>query len=125
MEALSPSHEDYLEAMVMLGGDKVAVRSVDVAEKLGVSKTSVSKAVAVLKEKGYVEQTYYGSINLTDEGRAYGRKVLDRHVALTNFLEKAVGLEPDVAEAEACLMEHAISDDSFEKWMVFIRSLNL
>ncbi len=125
MDHLSTSLEDYLEAMVMLGGDTMAVRAVDVANKLGVSKTSVSKAVAALKEKGYVNQPYYGSITLTPDGITYGNKVLDRHRALTTFLEKAIGLDPKTAEQEACMMEHAISDESFEKWLVFIKSLDL
>ncbi len=126
MDMLSMTHEDYLEAMVMLGADKTqSVRAVDVAEKMGVSKASVSKAVAVLKEKGFVSQPYYGDITLTDDGVAYGNKVLDRHQALTLFLHKAVGIDRKTAEEEACKMEHAISDDSFEKWVAFIRSLNL
>ena len=126
VDKVSTSHEDYLEAMVMLGGSQdVAVRGVDVAEKMGVSKASVNKAVAVLKEKGYVTQPYYGDITLTAEGDAYGHKVLDRHRALTTFLNKALGIDAETAEEEACMMEHAISDDSFEKWMAFINQLAL
>lgn len=125
METLSMTHEDYLEAMVMLGGDKHSVRAVDVAEKMGVSKASISKAVAVLKEKGLVEQPYYGDISLTEDGLAYGSKVLDRHRTLTLFLHKALGIDPLVAEEEACKMEHAISDESFEKWISFINALDL
>ena len=103
MVKTSMSHEDYLEAIVMLGGTTDApVRSVDVANKLGVSKASVNKA-----------------------GYAYGRSVLDRHRMLFDFLTKALGIEPEVAEVEACQMEHAISDASFEKWGAFVRSLDL
>ena len=66
MEKMSMSHEDYLEAIVMLGGTtEVPVRSVDVATKLGVSKASVNKAMTALKEKGLAEQPYYGDISLT------------------------------------------------------------
>ena len=126
MEPLSMTHEDYLEAIVMLGGAAGApVRSVDVAEKMGVSKASVSKAVSVLKKKGYVEQPYYGDITLTESGIEYGNKVFNRHKTLTKFLTKAVGLEPAQAEEEACQMEHAISDESFVKWLAFIDSLEL
>lgn len=126
MEKISTSSEDYLEAIVMLGGTRDAhVRAVDIAEKLGVSKASVSKAISVLKAKGYVSQPYYGDITLTEEGEAYGRKVLKRHETLTLFLSKAVGIDPAIAEEEACKMEHAISDESFEKWLVFIESLDL
>lgn len=126
VQALSMTHEDYLEAMVMLGGANGSpVRAVDVAEKLGVSKSSVNKAVSVLKEKGFVEQPYYGDISLTKAGLEYGSKVLKRHRALTTFLNKAVGIDIETAEEEACKMEHAISDASFEKWLKFIDSLKL
>ena len=104
MVKTSMSHEDYLEAIVMLGGTTDApVRSVDVANKLGVSKASVNKAISALKEQELVVQPHYGDITLT----------------------KALGIEPEVAEVEACQMEHAISDASFEKWGAFVRSLDL
>ena len=73
MEKMSMSHEDYLEAIVMLGGTtEVSVRSVDIATKLDVSKASVNKAISSLKEKGLADQPYYGDITLTEEGYAYG-----------------------------------------------------
>lgn len=126
MEKMSMSHEDYLEAMVMLGATtETSVRSVDVAAKLGVSKASVNKAMSVLKEKGLAEQPYYGDIALTDEGYAYGTSVLERHEMLFTFLTKAIGLSEEDADREACLMEHAISDASFEKWFEFVKKLNL
>lgn len=126
MEKMSTSHEDYLEAMVMLGATTEApVRSVDVATKLGVSKASVNKAMSVLKEKGLAEQPYYGDITLTEEGYAYGTSVLERHEMLFTFLTKAIGLSEEDADREACLMEHAISNASFEKWFEFVEKLNL
>ena len=126
MEKMSPSHEDYLEAMVELGGTAdAAIRSVDVAAKLGVSKASVNKAMSVLKEKGLAEQPYYGDITLTQEGYEYGRAVLDRHQMLFLFLSKALGIPEEQANKEACLMEHAISDASMKKWEAYIKSLDL
>lgn len=126
MEKMSTSHEDYLEAMVMLGSTtEASVRSVDVATKLGVSKASVNKAMSVLKEKGLAEQPYYGDITLTEKGYAYGTSVLERHEMLFTFLTKAIGLSEEDADREACLMEHAISDASFEKWFEFVEKLNL
>lgn len=126
MEKMSMSHEDYLEAIVMLGGTtEVSVRSVDIANKLGVSKASVNKAVTSLKEKGLVDQPYYGDVTLTEDGYAYGTQVFDRHRMLELFLTKALGIDPEVAAKEACQMEHAISDDSFEKWRAFIKKLDL
>ena len=126
MEKMSKSPEDYLEAIVMLGGTtEASVRSVDVATKLGVSKASVNKAVSALKEKGFVDQPYYGDITLTTDGFAYGSSVLDRHHLLFTFLTKAIGIPEERAEEEACLMEHAISDESFEKWSEYVRKLDL
>ncbi|MBQ3301896.1 MAG: metal-dependent transcriptional regulator [Eggerthellaceae bacterium] len=121
MDKISKSHEDYLEAIVMLGGspDK-EIRSVDVANKMGVSKASVNKAVTLLKEKGLLTQPYYGDITLTKEGYEYATSVYKRHRYLSAFLSKGLGIDPEVADEEACLMEHAISDASFEKWVAFI-----
>lgn len=126
MEKISMSHEDYLEAIVMLGGTpEVPIRSVDVAAHMGVSKASVSKAVSSLKEKGFLDQPYYGDITLTQEGYDYGLAVQHRHDLLMKFLTKALGIDPEIAAEEACRMEHAISDDSFEKWTKYVESLDL
>ena len=126
MEKVSMSHEDYLEAIVMLGGTQnKSVRSVDIASKLGVSKASVSKAVASLKAAGMLDQPYYGDITLTEDGYRYGSSVLERHTKLTRFLNEKVGLPADVAEQEACQMEHAISDESFVKWLEYFKSIGL
>lgn len=126
MDKMSMSHEDYLEAIVMLGGTtESSVRSVDIASKMGVSKASVNKAVSVLKEKGLADQPYYGDITLTPEGYEYGTSVLDRHHLLFTFLVKALGIPEDQADKEACLMEHAIGDESFEKWSSYIKKLDL
>lgn len=126
MNKVSMSHEDYLEAIVMLGGTPlVPVRSVDVASKMGVSKASVSKAVSSLEAAGMLDQPFYGDITLTEEGYEYGRSVLRRHDMLTSFLTKKIGLDPDIAEKEACQMEHAISDESFDKWLAYFAKIGL
>ena len=126
MEKMSMSNEDYLEAIVMLGGTtKQAVRSVDVANRLGVSKASVNKAVNYLKDNGYVDQPFYGGITLTASGQKYGRAIYKRHRYLTTFLAKELGIAPETAEREACLMEHAISDASFKKWVAYIDRLDI
>ena len=125
-EKLSMSHEDYHEAIVMLGGSPTnPVRSVAVAAKVGVSKASVSKAIASLKTAGLLDQPFYGNITLTPEGYEYGSAVLKRHEMLTKFLVVKVGLDPKVAEQEACQMEHAISDGSFEKWLDYFQLIGL
>lgn len=120
------SHEDYLEAIVMLGGSQTQpVRSVDIATKMGVSKASVSKAVTSLKNSGMLEQPYYGDITFTEDGYKYGCAVLKRHEMLTRFLVEKVGLSEEVAEDEACQMEHAISDESFKKWLAYFERIGL
>ena len=126
MGKVSMSHEDYLEAIIMLGGStEQSVRSVDIANQMDVSKASVNKAIGLLKEKGYVDQPYYGDVTLTPEGYEYGSAVYKRHRYLTAFLAKDIGISEEVAEDEACLMEHAISDESFEKWVAYIDRLGL
>ena len=67
-----------------------------------------------------MDQPYYGDITLTEGGYEYAQAVYKRHRYLRGFLEKALGIDPEIAEDEACIMEHAISDDSFEKWVAFI-----
>ena len=126
MDKVSMSHEDYLEAIVMLGGtDDQSVRSVDIAKQMGVSKASVNKAIGLLKEKGLAEQPYYGDVTLTDKGYKYAQAVYKRHRYLTAFLSKSLGIPEKTAEEEACLMEHAISDASFKKWVAYIDKLGI
>lgn len=92
MVKTSMSHEDYLEAIVMLGGTTDApVRSVDVANKLGVSKASVNKAISALKEQELVVQPHYGDITLTEAGYAYGRSVLDRPSHALRLSDQGLG----------------------------------
>lgn len=119
---ISASREDYLEAIVELGGSpKQPIRPVDVAAKLGVSKASVNKAVASLKEAGMLDQPYYGDITLTADGYAYGCKVLERHTMLYEFLHDVLGVPAERADDEACLIEHDISDDTAEAWVAYMR----
>ena len=125
LHSLSMASEDYLEAIwrVMLdesGAD--AVRSVAVAELLDVSKASVNKAIATLKEHGYVIQHRYGRVSLTDEGRAYAELLWKCHRMLRTFLEEELGVDPEVADTEACRMEHALSADTMRRWTLHLES---
>lgn len=125
IQKVTEAHEDYLEAIVMLGGtDKVSVRPVDVANKLGVSKASVNKAVSVLKEAGMLDQPYYGDITLTKKGYEYGTEMFQRHKVLTRFFE-AIGVDSETAEDEACMVEHDISEATFQKWASYIEKQKL
>ncbi len=123
---LSMASEDYLEAMYRLtiadGDNPMGIRSVDVAEQLNVSKASVNKAINTLKEAGCVEQTRYGRIVLTDYGREYGSEVWRTHKVLRAFLIKDLDVNPEVANEEACLMEHALSRDTIRRWLAFLEN---
>jgi DtxR family Mn-dependent transcriptional regulator len=121
-QELSHSLEDYLEAIVDLAGAQAhQVRAVDVANKLSVSKASVSKAISNLRDKGYVVQPYYGDITLTDKGLAVGRAIWHKHRLLFKFINEAVGVDAKTANYEACQIEHAISDESFKKWESYLK----
>lgn len=123
MDKVSTSLEDYLKALVTLGATpEHGIKPSDLAREVGVSKPSACKALSVLREKGYVEQPYYGDATLTEEGLEYGRGILKRHTYLYAFLTHELGISPELAEDEAHKMEHAISEESFEKWAAFIES---
>lgn len=119
---LTPAHEDYIEAIVELeeSQERSEIRSVDIATMLDVSKASVNKALQTLREAGYVEQERYGRITLTDAGRAYGAEIWARHRVLRGFLVDDLGVDPEVANHEACEMEHAISQDTMDRWVAWL-----
>ena len=113
-QSLYASGEDYLEAILVLKKQKGMVRSVDVARHLDVSKPSVCHAVATLKEGGFLTMDEDSFLHLTDVGREVAEKTYEKHCFFTRLLVDA-GVEPKTAEQDACRMEHAISDDSFQK----------
>ena len=112
--ALHQSGEDYLEAILMLQKEKGMVRSVDVARHMDVSKPSVCHAVNTLKDGGFLVMGGDRFLHLTDVGRDVAEKTYEKHCFFTRLLVEA-GVEPKTAEQDACRMEHAISDDSFQK----------
>ncbi|ADC91574.1 metal-dependent transcriptional regulator [Mageeibacillus indolicus] len=124
LPVLTMSNEDYLEAILQLSAHSPSVRSVDVADMLGVSKASVSKAMGVLREAGMIEQPHYGLITLTDEGKAVAGEVLHRHKMLKYFLVHMLGVADNVAEEDACRMEHVISMETRNKWFAYIRQFH-
>ena len=123
-QKLSPSSEDYLEAIHQLLKEESHVHSVQVAQRLKVSKPSVNKAVNVLKEAGLVEQEPYGTIWLTDEGQKLAQQIAYRHNVLKTFLTDILGVDPETAEEDACRMEHAISNETLEKWSEYMNKPN-
>ena len=110
---LQESGQMYLETILILSGENKNVRSIDVCEHMGFSKPSVSRAVGLLKSGGYITVDKDGYITLTQVGRALAQKIYDRHKVLTEFLI-SLGVDEEVASADACKIEHHISDESFE-----------
>ena len=110
---IQKSSQDYLESMLMMQQEHGYIRSIDVAEHLGVTKPSVSYATKRLRENGYIEMDKDGLITLTDAGMQIASKMLQRHRTLTRFLV-SLGVEPETAEEDACKMEHDISDQTFK-----------
>ena len=111
--ALLESGEMYLETILVLSKTKPYVRAIDVGEYMGYSKPSVSRAMGLLKNGGYVVVSPEGHITLTDAGREVAETIYERHTVLTNILT-GLGVDPDVATEDACKMEHHISDASFQ-----------
>lgn len=108
------SAEDYLEAILMLSREGGGVRSVDIAAKLGVSKPSVSHAMKLLREDGYIAMDRYGTVTLLEKGAEIAGRIYERHMVLTKMLQ-GLGVPSEIARADACKMEHDISVESFEK----------
>ena len=108
------SGEDYLEAVLILQKKQGMVRSIDLARHMGFSKPSISHAVGVLRDGGFLTMDEDGFLHLTDIGRDVAEKIYERHQFFTEqFI--AAGVDPEIAERDACRIEHAISQDTFEK----------
>ena len=118
---ITPSLEDYLETILFLMEKDQAVRVTDVANYLEISKPSVNKAINNLKAMGLVIHEHYGLLELTEKGRQIAVEVAKRHVVLTEFLEKYLGVDPKTAEKEACLMEHSMSAETIDKLENFLK----
>lgn len=107
------SGEMYLEAILVLSKKSSFVRSIDVGEYLGYSKPSVSRAMGILRREGYILMSKDGAITMTDSGRAIAEKIYERHTVLSGLLMH-LGVSEETAAADACRMEHVISDESFQ-----------
>ncbi|MBP3559341.1 MAG: metal-dependent transcriptional regulator [Clostridia bacterium] len=110
---LQESGEMYLETVYILSKKSESIRSIDICEYMGYSKPSVSRAVGLLKNGGYVTVDEKGYITLTNEGKSVAEKMFERHTMLTDFLVK-LGVDKDIASEDACKIEHHISEESFE-----------
>ena len=118
------SGEMYLEAILVLSKKNGFVRSIDVSEYLGYSKPSVSRAMGILRTGEYICIDKDGAITLTDSGREIAEKIYERHTVLSALLMR-MGVDEETATADACKLEHAISDASFEAIKRFAADWNL
>ncbi len=110
---LQESGEMYLETILILRREREHVRSIDVGEYMGFSKPSVSRAVSLLKNGGFLTVDADGFLSLTESGKSVAEKIYERHTALTKIL-MALGVDEKIAAEDACKMEHDISDETFE-----------
>ncbi|HJB29226.1 MAG TPA: metal-dependent transcriptional regulator [Candidatus Blautia faecavium] len=108
------SAEDYLEAILILSKQGPGVRSVDIASMLEVSKPSVSHAMKLLREDGYIAMDRYGTVTLLDKGAEIANRIYERHRVLTGMFE-SLGVSPEVAKEDACKIEHCLSQETFDK----------
>lgn len=117
---IQESGENYLETILLLRQQKGYVRSIDIANALQFSKPSVSRAVGILKNAGYIEVEPSGNIVLTAEGEEKAGQVYERHRLITRFLVDALGVDKGVAEEDACRIEHVISEESFSRIRAYV-----
>ncbi|MFC1528308.1 metal-dependent transcriptional regulator [Candidatus Latescibacterota bacterium] len=117
---LSPSMEDYLEAIFDIEKNKRAVRVKDVAEKLGVTMPSVNGALKNLEAKGLINHEKYEYIELTETGATQASKISTRHQVIYTFLREFLGVDHDTAEKDACKTEHVLSPHTMEKLEKYI-----
>lgn len=110
---IQESAENYLETILMIRNRKEIVRSIDIVREMNYSKPSVSVAMKNLKEAGYISMDETGRIYLTQAGENLASKIYDRHVKVSDWLT-SIGVPRDIAEADACKMEHVISEETFE-----------
>lgn len=115
------SAENYLEAILMIQLEKGSVRSIDVAHQLSFSKPSVSRAVSLLRENGYILMSRDGLLELTPAGRKIAETIYERHILLSSWLT-SLGVPADIAAEDACKMEHDISPITFQKLKDHIQS---
>ena len=116
------SGEMYLETIYVLYQKQKSVRSVDVAEEMGFSKPSVSRGVSILTQYGYLTVDGNGFLQLTDSGMDLAKKIYERHTILTQALIN-IGVNPDIAQQDACKMEHVISDETLQAFKKHLNEL--
>lgn len=113
------SEEMYLETILILREEKTSVRAIDISNRMGFSRASISRAVQNLKNKGYIDVLENDAIILLKKGEEYANNVYEKHRLLTEFLEK-IGVKDKVAEEDACKIEHVISEETIQAIKSFL-----
>jgi len=117
---LRESGEMYLESILLLSEKEEPVRSLDVANHLGFSKPSVSRAMGKLKSEGYIKIDNQGYITLTERGESIAKKILEKRFVLKELILK-LGVDEKTAESDACKIEHVLSDETFNELKKYIK----
>lgn len=112
---IQESGENYLETILILQNKKGSVRSIDIANELDYTKASISRAMSILKKAGYITMEDGGGIHLTEQGYQRATQIYERHRLLTEYLVRALQIGEEAAMADACRIEHVISEESFHK----------
>jgi len=120
---LTSSLEDYLETVYFLETENQDVRVTDIAIAMNLSKPSVNRAINTLKNAGLINHEHYGGLSLTTDGRKIAKNVAERHVLLKHFLIDLLEIDEEVAEKEACAMEHAVSQHTMEKLSDYLKKI--
>ncbi|GMO12585.1 MAG: metal-dependent transcriptional regulator [Treponemataceae bacterium] len=116
------SGENYLETILILHEKNGFVRASDIAKKLGFSRPSVSRAMGILKQDGYIDMTDAGTLTLTQKGREKAGQIYVRHKQLTDFLMHVTGVDSNCAEENACRIEHVIDDELFTAILKYLNT---
>lgn len=122
---LTPAMEDYLEAIYCIGQGKRVVRVKNIASRIGVKMPTVSSMLKSLSQKGLVEYEKHEYLELTPKGEEIGKEINRRHQALSAFLVNVLGIDPEIANGEACRIEHGISAETMDRLTQFIEFLEI
>ena len=122
-KALSSSLEDYIEAIYQISKKKLVAHANQIAEYLGVSKSSVSWALNQLSRKKLINYTPYEVVTLTDKGKTVAKRVAGRHEDIKNFLVEVLGIKKEMAESNACRMEHVMDKEVLGRMRLFLNFL--
>lgn len=117
---IQESGENYLETILLLQRKNGSVRSIDIATEMNFTKPSISRAMGVLRKAGYIVNDAHGHIQLTESGLEKAESVYDRHVTISKYLMQTLGVDKELADHDACRIEHVISQEVFDRMKQYI-----